>query len=608
MSRPIADYGLLSDCQSSALVARDGAIDWLCIPRFDSPAVCARLLDEDGGCWELRPAGEASVTRRYLDDTMVLETTFTTATGEVTVTDALAMVATHRHHDLGRESPHLLLRVVRGVVGRVEMHFYCRPRPEFGLVMPLSMAVPGGIAFRGGAVQLTLSSPVPLEPVLGGARASIVIEQGSDLGFALQHRSTWDEMPPTLGSGEVTAALQETIDAWRGWEEAHINYTGPWGDQVRFSGRVLQALTFAPTGAMIAAPTTSLPEDPGGVRNWDYRYSWVRDASLILHAMWVAACPDEVHRFFTWMVFAAAGDLAQERPLQIMYGVGGERDLSERSLEHLGGWGGSRPVRVGNGAWSQRQNDVFGHLLDAALLFREELPRLAPEVRRFFTEVADAAASVWETPDHGIWEVRDEPRHFLSSKLLCWVALDRAAELATDLDAPDRAGEWHDEAERIRAAILEEGWNDDVGAFTQAFGGDELDASVLLISICGFLEPRHPKVLATIEAVERGLLDERGLVMRYLAADGLKGDEGSFLLCTFWLAEALALADEIDRAVELIDRVLVHANDLGLFSEEVGQDGSLLGNFPQAFSHVGLIHAAYAVGEAQKRLAERTSE
>ncbi len=229
-------------------------------------------------------------------------------------------------------------------------------------------------------------------------------------------------------------------------------------------------------------------------------------------------------------------------------------------------------------------------------------------MRRFFTEVADAAASVWETPDHGIWEVRDEPRHFLSSKLLCWVALDRAAELATDLDAPDRAGEWHDEAERIRAAILEEGWNDDVGAFTQAFGGDELDASVLLISICGFLEPRHPKVLATIEAVERGLLDERGLVMRYLAADGLKGDEGSFLLCTFWLAEALALADEIDRAVELIDRVLVHANDLGLFSEEVGQDGSLLGNFPQAFSHVGLIHAAYAVGEAQKRLAERTSE
>ena len=606
MSRPIADYGLLSDCQSSALVARDGAVDWLCVPRFDSPAVCARLLDEDGGCWELRPVGQASTTRRYLDETMVLETTFTTETGEVTVTDALAMVAAPRHHDLGRESPHFLLRVVRGVAGRVEMHFYCRPRPEFGLVMPLSVAVPGGIVFRGGAVLLALSSPVPLEPVLGGARARIVVEEGSELGFALQYRSTWDEMPPTLGSGEVTAALQETIDAWRGWAEAHVNYTDPWGDQVRFSGRVLQALTYAPTGAMIAAPTTSLPEDPGGVRNWDYRYSWVRDASLILHAMWVAACPDEVHRFFTWMVYAAAGDLAQERPLQIMYGVGGERDLSERSLDHLGGWGGSRPVRVGNGAWSQRQNDVFGHLLDAALLYREELPRLAPEVRRFFTEVADAAASVWETPDHGIWEVRDEPRHFLSSKLLCWVALDRAAELALDLDAAERAAEWRDEAARIRASILEEGWNEQVGAFTQAFGRDELDASVLLISICGFLEPRHPKVLATIDAVERGLLDERGLVMRYLATDGLKGDEGSFLLCTFWLAEALALADEIDRAIGLIDRVLGHANDLGLFSEEVGQDGSLLGNFPQAFSHVGLIHAAYAVGEAQKRRGDRT--
>jgi alpha,alpha-trehalase len=605
MSRPIADYGLLSDCQSSALVARDGAIDWLCIPRFDSPAVCARLLDDDGGCWELRPVGEASITRRYLDDTMVLETTFTTATGEVTVTDAFAMVAAHRHHDLGRESPHLLLRVVRGVVGRVEMHFYCRPRPEYGLVMPLSISAPGGIVFRGGAVLLVLSSPVPLEPVLGGARARVVVEEGTELGFALQHGSTWDEAPETLSSASVTKSLQETVGAWRGWDEVHVNYTEPWGNEVRFSGRVLQALTYAPTGAMIAAPTTSLPEDPGGVRNWDYRYSWVRDASLTLHAMWVAACPDEVHRFFTWMVFAAAGDLARERPLQIMYGVGGERDLTERSLEHLGGWGGSRPVRVGNGAWAQRQNDVFGHLLDAALLFREELPMLAPEVRRFFTEVADAAASVWATPDHGIWEVRDEPRHFLSSKLLCWVALDRAAELAADLDAADRADEWRGEAERIRKAIVDEGWNERVGAFTQALGRDELDASALLISICGFLEPRHPQVLATIDAIERELLDERGLVMRYVSADGLRGDEGSFLLCTFWLAEALALADQIDRAVVLIDRVLAHANDLGLFSEEVGPDGSLLGNFPQAFSHVGLIHAAYAVGEAQKRRASR---
>jgi GH15 family glucan-1,4-alpha-glucosidase len=603
MSRPIADYGLLSDCQSSALVAKDGAIDWLCIPRFDSPAVCARLLDEDGGCWELRPVEEASVTRRYLDDTMVLETTFTTATGEVTVTDALAMVPAHRHHDLGRESPHVLLRVVRGVAGRVEMHFYCRPRPEFGLVLPLSMAAPGGIVFRGGAALLVLSSPVPLEPVLGGARARVVVGEGSALGFALQHGSTWDEVPATLSSDAVTKSLQETVDAWRGWAEVHVNYTDPWGEQVRFSGRVLQALTYAPTGAMIAAPTTSLPEDPGGVRNWDYRYSWVRDASLTLRAMWVAACPDEVHRFFTWMVSAAAGDLARERPLQIMYGVGGERDLTERSLGHLGGWGGSRPVRVGNGAWSQRQNDVFGHLLDAALHFREELPGLAPEVRRFFTEVADAAASVWASPDHGIWEVRDEPRHFLSSKLLCWVALDRAAELAADLDAADRADEWRDEAERVRKAILDEGWDDRVGAFTQAFGHDELDASVLLIPICGFLEPRHPQVLTTIDAIERELLDERGLVMRYRSADGLQGSEGSFLLCTFWLAEALALADQIDRAVVLIDRVLAHANDLGLISEEVGPDGSLLGNFPQAFSHVGLIHAAYAVGEAQKRQA-----
>ncbi len=608
MSRPIADYGLLSDCQSSALVARDGSIDWLCCPRFDSPAMCARLLDENGGCWELRPFGEVSVTRRYIDDTMVLETTFTTDSGVVTITDALALVAAPRHHDLGRKSPQTLLRMVHGVSGTVDMHFHCRPRPEFGLVVPLSMAVPGGIILRGGASLLALSSPVPLTPVLGGAGARLSVKEGSTLGFALQHRSAWDEIPELLTTTDIEAALEETVGAWQGWAEAHVNYSGPWGEAVRLSGRVLQALTYAPTGAMIAAPTTSLPEDPGGVRNWDYRFSWVRDASLTLHAMWVAACPDEVHRFFAWMVGAAASDLARERPLQIVYGVGGERDLTERTLDHLGGWEGSRPVRVGNGAWSQRQNDAFGHLLDAALLYRDLLSDLAPEARRFFTEVADAAAAVWEAPDHGIWEVRDEPRHFLSSKLLCWVALDRAAELAADLDAADRAAEWRDEAERIRTSILEEGWNEQVGAFTQAFGRDELDASVLLISICGFLEPRHEKVLATIDAVERGLLDERGLVMRYLATDGLKGDEGSFLLCTFWLAEALALADEIDRAIGLIDRVLGHANDLGLFSEEVGQDGSLLGNFPQAFSHVGLIHAAYAVGEAQKRSGDRTPE
>ncbi len=368
------------------------------------------------------------------------------------------------------------------------------------------------------------------------------------------------------------------------------------------SGRVLQALTYQPTGAIVAAPTTSLPESVGGERNWDYRYTWVRDASLTMEALWVAACPDEANKFFSFLADAAASQLERGRDLQIMFGVGGERDLTERELPHLAGWRASRPVRTGNGAWLQRQLDVYGELLGAAQRLVDQLGELDPVTRRFLTAAADAAASRWMEKDQGIWEIRGEPRDFLYSKLMCWVALDRAIALAGHLGAEERVPAWMATRAQIRAAILERGWNERAGAFTQAFGSEELDASSLMLAITGFLPADDPAMRATIDATAQRLTDERGLVYRYLARDGLAGEEGAFLLCTFWLAQAQALAGEVDAAVATFERALAAISDVGLLAEEVDPgDGALIGNFPQAFSHIGLINAAWAITCAQQR-------
>ena len=363
---------------------------------------------------------------------------------------------------------------------------------------------------------------------------------------------------------------------------------------------MLYGLTYFPTGAIVAAPTTSLPEAPGSSRNWDYRYTWVRDASFTLEALWVAACPHEAIKFFDYLTDAASAHVAGGGDLQIMFGVGGEHDLTERELGHLSGWRDSRPVRTGNGAWNQRQLDVYGELLGAAHRLPDQLAALHPVGRRFLADLADLAAARWCEADQGIWEVRGEPRHFLYSKLMCWVALDRAIALADRLDARDRVERWTVTREAIAEAILTRGWNERVGAFTQSFDSDELDASTLMLPIVGFLPADHPHVSATIEAVAARLTDERGLVYRYLAADGLEGDEGSFLLCTFWLAQAHALAGDIDRARATFEAAARYTNDVGLLSEEVDpHTGELLGNFPQAFSHIGLINAAWAIAQAE---------
>jgi GH15 family glucan-1,4-alpha-glucosidase len=532
---------------------------------------------------------------------MVLETAFTTADGTAVLTDAMAVGRNERGHDLGAGSPGMLLRRLACTAGEIEAEVSYAPRPEYGLVHPILVQIPGGLAARGGAHRLLLSTSVSFGVDGATATARIRLTAGQAAVFALGHGQMADPPLAPWPAEEITARLDDTVEGWRSWSAMHQNYEGPWRELVRHSGRVLQALTFEPTGAIVAAPTTSLPETVGGERNWDYRYTWVRDASLTMEALWVAACPDEATKFFTFLADAAASQLQRGADLQIMFGIGGERDLTERELPHLAGWRGSRPVRVGNGAWRQRQLDVYGELLGAAQRLVDQLgDELDPVTRRFLAAAADTAASRWREKDQGIWEIRGEPRDFLYSKLMCWVALDRAIALADRLGAEDRVTDWAAARDEIREAILERGWNERAGAFTQAFGSEEIDASSLMLAITGFLPGDDPRMKATVDATAQRLTDKRGLVYRYLGHDGLSGEEGTFLLCTFWLAQAQALAGEIEAATATFERAVAAINDVGLLAEEVDpRNGEMIGNFPQAFSHIGLINAAWAITQAQ---------
>ncbi|MDJ0358268.1 glycoside hydrolase family 15 protein [Paenarthrobacter sp. PH39-S1] len=599
-SEPIANYAMLSDCRSAALVSASGSVDWLCFPRFDSPSVFGRILGEDAGFWSIRPAAPDASTRRYLGPTMVLETVHAAVGGTVTVTDALVLGDGNRGHELGAGAPGTLLRQVACVDGEVEMEVTFAPRPEYGLVRPLLEDTAGGILVHGGADVLAFSTPVAFALDNGEARAKLVLRAGDVLGFALHHENPGPVSPAFWSQAEIGRRIEDTMEGWGSWSQLHQSYDGPWQDLVASSGRILQALTFYPTGAIVAAPTTSLPEVAGGTRNWDYRYTWIRDASMTLQALWVAACPDEAGKFFQFLATAAAGRLSGGDELQIMYGIGGERDLSERELAHLPGWRSSAPVRVGNGAWDQRQLDVYGEILDAAATLPEYLNDLEPGTRRFLADAADAAASRWQSTDQGIWEVRGTPRHYLHSKLMCWVAVDRAISLAGVLNAEERVPHWMQTRAQLADSIRTNGWNETAGAYTRAYGSEDLDASALMLSIVGFVAADDPRMLATIDAIEDRLTDRRGLVYRYQADDGLSGEEGTFLLCTFWLAHALALAGQTRRARAVFERAAGFATDLGLLAEEVAPDSSeLLGNFPQAFSHIGLVNAAWAISTAE---------
>ncbi len=583
----IGDYGFLSDCHCAALVDRQGSIDWWCVPRFDSPSVLGRLLDPDAGHWALRPVEGFSTQRSYVGDSLVLRTVFRTDRGEVAVTDALALEPGARGHELGLRSPHLIIRRVEGRQGVVEMQSDLAPRMEYGRTEPHLRASAGGVEARGGPVRLTVSGSVPLRCEDGSIRSRFPVAAGDTVEFRLAYAPAFGE-PHGSSAGEPT--IDDTLATWEDWAGQHSSYNGRFPDLVRRSSLVLQGLTYSPSGAVVAAATTSLPERMGGELNFDYRFAWLRDLSLTIRALWVAACPDEPGRLFDWFT-NAAGHIQQEL-VQIMYGVEGERDLSEHVLEHLAGYRDSRPVRVGNQAWEQKQLDVLGEVLDAANVLADQLGEFDGPAQELLVILADRAAEGWAEPDAGMWEARDKQRQYVSSKVMCWVALDRAVRLAPRLGKGADPTRWAAARDEIHAAVLEQGWSREAGAYTGAFASDSLDASVLLLPVVGFLPAGDERMWATIEAIEREL-GAGGLVRRW------PSDPSGFLICTYWLVECLALAGETSRAEDWFRRATGHANDLGLLSEEADPDsGEMLGNFPQAFSHVGLINAAWRLTEA----------
>jgi GH15 family glucan-1,4-alpha-glucosidase len=593
----IDDYGFLSDCHSAALVGRAGSVDWWCVPRFDSPSVFGRLLGADAGHWSLCPTAPFEVERKYVPDTLILRTLFTTSTGQVAVFDALGLELGARGHEIGLRSPHVLLRRVEGVRGAVEMATELAPRMEYGLTVPHLSGSPGEIVARGGPVRLALAASVELALGPGCASGCFTVRGGERVEFRLGFSASFES---AAAPGRREHPTQEdTTAGWQSWAAQHNGYRGRHAEAVRRSSLVLQGLTYQPSGAVVAAATTSLPEKIGEELNFDYRFAWLRDLSLTIRSLWIAACPDEASRLFRWIA-DASGRLGDQR-VQIMYGVEGERNLAEHELAHLPGYRDSRPVRIGNGAWDQEQLDVLGEVLDAAEQLRELLGELETPTRELLIALADRAASTWREPDAGMWEARDQRRQYLSSKVMCWVALDRAIGLAPLLGDGVHLERWEEARERVRAAVLAKGWSERAGAYTGAFGSDDLDASVLLLPLVRFLPATDERMWATITTIESELGDV-GLVRRW------PDDPMGFLICTYWLVECLALGGELSRAETWFERATSYANDLGLLAEEADPDRKeLLGNFPQAFSHVGLINAAWRLTEAAEQAKEEMS-
>ncbi|MFG2109086.1 glycoside hydrolase family 15 protein [Micromonospora chersina] len=591
----ISEHGFLADGHSAALVDLAGAVNWWCPPRFDAPSVFGRLLDDDAGHWSIRPEGEFTSTRSYLEDALVLRTVFRTATGTVAVTDALALEPGARGHHVGLRSPRVLARVVEGLTGEVPMRVDYAPRFEYGRVRAYLTDVDGVIGATAGACRLELRANVPLTCGEGGAAGRFTARAGSTHHFTLGYAPTYRGGAPELPDADQV--LADTVAGWRSWADLH-EYHGLYRDLVRRSAMVVQGMTYGPSGAVVAAPTTSLPEKLGGDRNYDYRFVWLRDFSLTLQALWLAACPDEADRQFSWV--ARAMGRIDDEPVPIMYGVEGERDLTEHRLDHLAGYAGSRPVLIGNDAWRQRQTDVLGEVLDAAWLMRHYLDPMSADVRHLLHALADQAARQWHRPDAGMWEARDTERHYLSSKVQCWTALDRAVRFGPRIGEPADVARWAAARDEVRAAVLDRGWSDRVGAYTGAFDSDDLDASVLIMPLVGFLPADDPRMRATIDVVERRL-SRNGLLRRW------DDDPAGFVICSFWLAGCLAEAGELDRAQRLFGQVAARVNDLGLYAEQIDQvTGEQLGNFPQAFSHIGLINAAGRITAAAERFGDRT--
>ena len=594
---PIGDYALLSDCHSGALVSKDGSIDWCTFHRFEARPVFARILDwAKAGFFRIAPLDDDyESSRRYLPGTNVLETTFRTPTGRLVLTDFFAFrVPAEGEDPRSAHPPHQLIRIARCTEGEVAVKVKLVPRFDYGLTTPrLETLADDLVIVYGGADALVLQSELPF----GDAERSATegnrrLRAGEEAVVVLTYQLPHELEPRRLGREEVHAKLDETCSTWAAWAD-HCTYDGPYRDQVVRSALVLKGLTNVPTGSIVAAATTSLPEEIGGERNWDYRFSWLRDSALTLNALFALGYTEEAHAYMAWLRRTTAGRADE---LQILYGVGGERLVPEVELDWLEGYRSSRPVRIGNGAAQQFQLDTFGELLDTAWLYRRRGGEIDEIFWDFLARVGGVVLEKWREPDQGIWEIRGEPRHFVYSKVMAWVALDRLVKLA-ELDSRDADARWAAERDEVRELVEGEGVDPDSQSFVQYFGSRSLDASNLMIPIVGFVTHDDPRAKATADRIADELAAD-GFVYRYVAdgVDGLSGEEATFAICSFWLVECLARAGEVERARELFERLLGFCNDVGLLAEEIDpHSGELIGNFPQAFSHLGLIQAAIAL-------------
>ena len=615
---PIADYGFLSDCETTALVAPSGNVEWLCLPRMDSASVFGSLLDRDAGSFRVGPAdNQVPVSRRYLPGTMVLETSWGTRGGWIIVRDVLLIgpwhheherSATHRRSPTDYDADHVLLRLVRCVNGEVQVHLDCEPVFHYGReYASWEYTGPGyheAMAHANGSdIELKLTSDVNLGFEGPRATARTLMKEGDTLYCAL----SWSDHPGPQDYDEAYERLVWTAHHWQHWLDHGEFPDHPWKTFLQRSALTLKGLSYAPTGALVAAATTSLPETPGGERNWDYRYTWIRDSTFMLWGLYTLGFDWEANDFFYFIADLAE---AEEGQLQVMYGVDGESELDEQVLDHLSGYEGARPVRIGNGAYNQKQHDVWGAVLDSVYLHTKSRDHLPERMWPILVKQVEDALRHWREPDRGIWEVRGEPKHFTSSKMMCWVAADRGARLAEIREDAERAARWQSAADEIHADICENAL-DDRGVFTQHYDTDDLDASILLMPLVRFLPADDDRIRRTVLAVADELTQD-GLVLRYRVDetdDGLRGEEGTFTICSFWLVSALVEIGELKRGRALCEKLLSYASSLQLYAEEIDpRSGRHLGNFPQAFTHLALINAVMHVIRADEEFEQTQFE
>ena len=608
---PIAEYGFLSDCETCALIAPNGNVEWLCLPRFDSPSVFGAILDRDGGSFRLGPADIAvPAARRYLPGTMVVETSWGTSGGWIIVRDVLLIGPWHHEHDRShthRRAPtdydadHVLLRLVRCVNGEVQVTLDCEPRFDYARLHGEWEYTGSGyhecVCRADCDIELRLSSDMNIGFEGPRATGRTLMKEGDTAFVAL----AWSEHPAPVNYEEAYDRLVWTAHHWQHWLDHGQFPDHPWRTHLQRAALTLKGLSYAPTGALVAAATTSLPETPGGERNWDYRYTWIRDATFMLWGLYTLGFDWEANDFFYFIADVAE---SEQNQLQIMYGIDGEDDLPEETLNHLSGYDDARPVRVGNGAYNQEQHDVWGALLDSVYLHTKSRDHLPERIWPILKRQVEMALEKWREPDRGIWEVRGDPKHFTSSKLMCWVAADRGARLAELRGELEFAARWQSAAEEIKADIFENAL-DERGVFTQHYETDALDASILLMVLTRFLPPDDERIRATVLAVADELTED-GLVLRYRTQetdDGMAGEEGTFTICSFWLVSALVEIGEVSRARDLCGKLLGYASPLGLYAEEIdARSGRHLGNFPQAFTHLALINAVMHVIRADQGL------